>query len=169
MDSGNVIWFAGTLGFLVGVLAGVVATLLLAPSRQKNRDMEKHLSEKQNELKNYRHEVTEHFTKTSELLGDLAKGYRDVHNHLATGAQELCKESFDNSPILAALPNADDLQNVGQPLPTQPPLDYAPKSTPYEQGTLNEEYGLEKIANAEPEPESPTPDAILGSKKPSGT
>ncbi len=165
MDSGNVIWFAGTLGFLVGALAGVIATLLLAPSRQKNRDMEKHLSEKQNELKNYQHEVTEHFTQTAELLGDLAKGYRDVHNHLAMGAQELCKESFDNSPILASLPSSDDPGGAGQQLPTRPPLDYAPKSTPYEQGTLNEEYGLEKVASSEPEPASPTPDAILGDNK----
>ena len=94
-----------------------------------------------------------------------ANGYRDVHNHLATGAQELCKDSFDGRPILASLPGADDAQNNGQQLPTHPPLDYAPKSTPYERGTLNEEYGLEKEASTEQNLDSPTPDAVLKNKE----
>jgi len=42
----------------------------------------------------YRANVTQHFSGTSELLRELTHKYRDVYDHLANGAGELCPEGF---------------------------------------------------------------------------
>ena len=42
------------------------------------------------QLDGYRGEVVEHFTGTSQLLRDLTHQYREVYDHLATGASSLC-------------------------------------------------------------------------------
>ena len=44
------------------------------------------------QLEGYRGEVVEHFTGTSQLLRDLTHQYREVYDHLATGASSLCPE-----------------------------------------------------------------------------
>jgi uncharacterized membrane-anchored protein YhcB (DUF1043 family) len=44
------------------------------------------------QLDGYRGEVVEHFTGTSQLLRDLTHQYREVYDHLATGASRLCPE-----------------------------------------------------------------------------
>lgn len=165
MEISNAIWFASVLGVLVGVLVGTVLTLWLAPSNQKNRGLKKHLADKQDELKEYQLEVTAHFTRTSELLSELAQSYKDVHNHLAEGAQNLCKPGFDGKPILPKLTGLAEEQIDALPHEARPPLDYAPRSTPYDRGTLNEEYGLEKFARDDDTTViTPTPDAPVSSK-----
>ncbi len=145
MESTNVIWITGILATFAGMCLGIALTLWLAPSKQKSLDLEKHLNTKQDEIKNYQHEVMAHFTKTAELLGGLTRSYRDVHNHLAQGAQNLCGENMNTTPILSKLSIAED-EGEKSAHSVSPPLDYAPRSSPYEQGTLNEEYGLEKVS-----------------------
>ncbi len=43
----------------------------------------------------YRGKVSDHFAGTSERLRDLTLQYREVYNHLAEGAGELCPEGFE--------------------------------------------------------------------------
>ena len=66
-----------------------------------------------------------------------------VHNHLASGAASLCQ---GKGPVAL-----DQLQSEADPhlIPeqladVQPPLDYAPKTSPDEKGMLNEEFGLDR-------------------------
>ena len=134
----------GGLCFAIGVAVGGILFKLYSPEQSKARDLEKHLHDKQDELKNYQHEVTEHFTETSKLLKDLTENYRDVHNHLAKGAQVLC-ESSNTPPIMYKLPEVDMTGDDDEKDSIAAPLDYAPRSTPYDKGTLHEDYGLEKI------------------------
>lgn len=131
--------------FLAGIATGIAYSRRFTAESQHQRDLEKHLERLQEQQKGYQHEVAEHFTDTAKLLSNLTESYRNVHNHLAGGAENLCK---DNVPpeVISRLPDnaseygADDAayQNVSQP------LDYAPKSSPYETGMLNEEFGIEK-------------------------
>ena len=100
----------------------------------------------------------EHFTDTGKLLGKLAESYRDVHNHLASGATKLSGGHLVTD--LQPLPDAslEKLEASPAPEELQQPLDYAPKSSPHETGMLNEEFGLDKKApetdpESEPEPE----------------
>jgi uncharacterized membrane-anchored protein YhcB (DUF1043 family) len=95
--------------------------------------------------------VVEHFTDTAKLLNNLTESYRDVHNHLAKGAATLCQ---GEGPIsLDRLEDGRDTAEIPAHLAdVQPPLDYAPKTTPDEKGMLNEEFGLERKPNT-PSPE----------------
>jgi len=109
----------------------------------KYREIERKLDQVLQDKKIYEDEVVEHFTETAKLLNTLTESYRDVHNHLAKGAATLCQgagpvslERLEDGRKSAEIPA--DLAHV------QPPLDYAPKTSPGEKGMLNEEFGLER-------------------------
>ena len=143
---------AAIIGFGFGTLFGGLAFNRFSNEQTKTRDLEKHLHEKQDEIKNYQQEVREHFVETAGLLRGLAENYRDVHNHLAQGAEML---SPDNSkgPLIKKLPEMEAIEVNDLPDNLQAPLDYAPKTSPYEKSVLDESYALEK--NKDEELETP--------------
>lgn len=135
------------VGVAAGLILGLGAGLLLgrrsSPAGQKHREVERKLDQVLQDKKAYEDEVVEHFSDTAKLLNTLTESYRNVHNHLARGAEDLCQGNgpvaIDNSGAQrdpAEIPA--DLANV------RPPLDYAPKTSPDEKGMLNEEFGLDR-------------------------
>ena len=141
MYSLEVVITVGLTGAIIGVIAGFIASRKGMPLGAQ-KEMERHLSELQQQQHNYQQEVNEHFTQTAALLDQLSESYRDVHNHLARGAHKLAGESAAGK--ITMLPevekhelNDDDLRHI------TPPLDYAPQSS-YGRGTLNEEFGIER-------------------------
>ena len=89
--------------------------------------------------------MVEHFSETARKLNKLTESYREVHNHLASGAAELCQG--DGPVVLDRLQNPTDPAEIPADLAdVQPPLDYAPKTSPDEKGMLNEEFGLDRNA-----------------------
>lgn len=135
----------GLICLILGAAIGAIWGSRFSSTPQKTQELEKHLHEKQDEIKSYQREVTEHFTETSERLKQLAESYKDIHNHLAIGAEKLSGKGLGNTaPIIAQLENANE-QIVTQKSDVSAPLDYAPKSTPFDKGTLNEDYDLEKV------------------------
>jgi uncharacterized membrane-anchored protein YhcB (DUF1043 family) len=144
----------GAALLLVGLGLGVLLGQRLSPQGQKNRDLESKLDQALQDKKAYEDEVVEHFSSTAVLLNTLTESYRDVHSHLAEGANTLCQgqgpialENIAGAPDTAEIPAA--LADV------QPPLDYAPKSSPNETGMLNEEFGLERVKPETPAVEEP--------------
>lgn len=137
----------GVAALLVGLLFGWLLGRRTSATNQKYRDVERKLDQVLQEKKVYEDEVVEHFSETAKLLNNLTDSYRDVHNHLASGAAALCQ---GEGPVaLGRLENAgstnDDKPNLDH---IQPPLDYAPKKAPDEKGMLNEEFGLDREAPA---------------------
>jgi uncharacterized membrane-anchored protein YhcB (DUF1043 family) len=128
---------------LVGVLLGWVAGRRSSPGAKKHRALTLKLDQVIQDKKAYEDDVVEHFTETAKLLNNLTESYRDVHNHLAQGAASLCQ---GKGPVsLEHIQNRrDDTEIPANLVPIQPPLDYAPKSSPDEKGMLNEEFGLER-------------------------
>lgn len=141
---------------VLGGLAIAIASLLLgwalgrgtSASGQKYREVERELDQVLQKQKAYEDDVVEHFSETARLLNNLTESYRDVHNHLAQGAGNLCQ---GKGPVsLEHLDSEADPAEIPANLAAvQPPLDYAPKSSPDEKGMLNEEFGLERNARAE--------------------
>jgi len=147
------VWIGITLGgVIVGLLLGALIGRRTSSSGQKYRDVERKLDQVLQDKKIYEDDVVEHFTETATLLNNLTASYRDVHNHLAQGASSLCQ---GEGPVsLARLENEQGTSDIPPQLAqVQPPLDYAPKTSPDEKGMLNEEFGLER--SPEPEPEEP--------------
>ena len=144
------------LNLLLGGAALVLLSLIIgwavgrrtSPSGQKYRDVERKLDQVLQDKKIYEDEVVEHFSETAKLLNNLTDSYRDVHNHLAKGAATLCQ---GEGPVsLEHLEDGRDPAEIPAHLAhIQPPLDYAPKTSPDEKGMLNEEFGLERKMRAE--------------------
>ena len=132
---------AGAL--VIGLLAGLLLGRITSPGSQKYREVERKLDQVLQDKKAYEDEVVEHFSDTAKLLNNLTASYRDVHNHLAKGAATLCQ---GEGPVaLERLQGRGDPAEIPPQLADiQPPLDYAPKSSPDEKGMLNEEFGLER-------------------------
>jgi hypothetical protein len=133
------------IGFALGAVFGTFVLARFTQNSHSNGELEKHLHDKQEEIKNYQQEVREHFTETAGLLRGLAENYRDVHNHLAQGAEELCPDPSADS-IIKKLPEVGTIELNNMPDSVSAPLDYAPKATPFDKSVLGEDYQLEKVS-----------------------
>lgn len=143
---------AAIIALIVGLGMGLLLGRRSSPAEQKHREVERKLDQVLQDKKAYEDEVVEHFSDTARLLNNLTESYRDVHNHLATGAATLCQ---GQGPVnLGRLENDRDPAEIpSQMADVQPPLDYAPKSSPDEKGMLNEEFGLDRAKAPKQAPE----------------
>ncbi|MEH6516618.1 MAG: DUF1043 family protein [Halioglobus sp.] len=143
---------------LVGIIAGVFFGRRSSKDSQRYREVERKLDQVMQDKKSFEDEVGDHFADTAKLLNNLTESYRDVHSHLAAGAARLCEGA---SPLALSQADADadaDPTVIPELLAdVQPPLDYAPKTSPDEKGMLNEEFGLERGALKIEEEEAPRP------------
>jgi uncharacterized membrane-anchored protein YhcB (DUF1043 family) len=139
----------GALLTAIGLGIGILMGRSMSPDRQRYLETERKLDQALQEKKAYEDEVVSHFSQTAKLLNNLTESYREVHNQLASGAANLCR---DVGPVpLGRLDNArredgeipEDLVNI------TPPLDYAPKTFPDETGMLNESFGIERKKGGE--------------------
>ncbi len=93
--------------FLVGLAIGRASARRTA---DRARDLEDRLQLAEEEMNQYRAQVSDHFSDTSKLLRDLTLQYRTVYEHLADGARTLCPEAgrlLPNSFAEAASPTDD--------------------------------------------------------------
>lgn len=131
---------------VIGLVAGFFIAQRAAPSQRSQRKLESRMHEMQQQQEDYQQEVSEHFVETGQLLNQLTDSYRDVHNHLARGAQRLAGETATQL-LQPVEKKEEDYQPVDDEV-ILPPLDYAPKSSHSEPGMLNETFGLDKSEGA---------------------
>lgn len=142
----------GALLLLLGIGLGMLLGRRTSPAALKQREAERRLDQLLQDKQAYEDEVVEHFTDTAKLLNQLTEQYRNVHNHLAKGADRLC---HGRGPVaLGQLGEPADSSEIPPQLAdVRPPLDYAPKTSPDAKGMLAEEFGIERSKVAAPEPE----------------
>lgn len=150
MYSTTEVWIIAVVAIAVGAAVGYLVYQYLHPVPRRNRELEQQLHALQEQYKHYRYDVNAHFNKTADLLGMLANSYREVHNHLARGSLELCDPGAVK--LLRPLPEQTPVLEEQQPSVIEPPRDYALKSSPFEKGVLDEDFGLEKTARQLTEP-----------------
>ncbi len=140
----------GVISLLGGLGIGLFLGRSTSTDSQRLRETERKLDQLAQDKRVYEEEVVEHFTQTAALLNSLTDSYRNVHNHLASGAEALCQE---HGPValgrLQQEGRADDAEIPAHLARIQPPLDYAPKSSPEEKGMLNEEFGIDRTRRRE--------------------
>ncbi len=136
------LWLMSLVALIIG---GVIGFMLGRNNQPDSRqaELEEELEEARQALENYREEVSQHFSKTANLFNNLTSSYKDVYQHLAGGAQQLCQSEDIVRSLEASLqPQLDQSQDQEAPDSTpEPPRDYAPKS-PGDEGTLSENYGV---------------------------
>ena len=165
MHSDNTLILAIIVALLIGLGVGALISRRLSPDTKRQRELERNLERALEQQRDYQLEVSEHFADTGKLLGTLAQSYRNVHNHLAEGADRLT--GAEQGPQLTPLPDfsVDNTSTAAVAEASQPPLDYAPKVSPHEPGMLNEEFGLDKI-EPEPIPEPVTDARPMAAERP---
>jgi len=71
---------------------------LTSNERKNNKRLQAELEQSRDEIRDYRSRVTNHFRETARRVNVLTENYRDVYEHLALGAKDLCDKN--NAPEL---------------------------------------------------------------------
>lgn len=138
------LWLTGVACLAVGLVAGLLlGKRVQAGSPARLSELEAQIQELQRHHADYREHVSEHFSTTAELVQQMTESYRDVYQHLATGAQQLCTEDVASK----LLPAGESSMFAGEQddSSVEPPKDYAPRKSKGP-GALSEEFGLDKTS-----------------------
>lgn len=132
---------------IIGAIVGALLTRALSPQEQKRRELEEKLQAKDDELKTYQRDVSDHFIKTSQILVEMRRNQQEIAEQLATSAIRLTSPEVNRQIQDVALRGLDtDIKaNILSLTPQEAPKDYAP-SVPG--GVLNESYGLTDISES---------------------
>ena len=90
---------AGAALALLAFALGYTAGRRRSDSRRRIAELEAALESAREELRTYRDRVAEHFERASDVVEAFTLRFREVYDHLATGARDLCG---DRAPALAA-------------------------------------------------------------------
>ncbi len=133
-------------GLLIGLLIGGLMGRGMTAEGRGRRELQSQVSDLQRKQADYQEEVNQHFNETAELLNQMANSYREVHNHLVHGAQQLTASGI--SP-LQALPEGRPIlesKTIPATQTLEQPKDYAPKD-PGGKGELHPEFGIDRHGN----------------------
>jgi uncharacterized membrane-anchored protein YhcB (DUF1043 family) len=142
---------------LIGGALGAALTKTMAPSEQHNRELETRLKQSEDQLRDYQHEVAEHFAETSQRVNSLTQSYKEVHQYLAESALKL-----SNPDISRQLIDAGDGKLLADARPrttdddtsATAPRDWAPRPA-NGKGQLSEDFDLDSHAQDEQAPSTP--------------
>lgn len=152
----SMIWLTAVGCLAVGMVIGAMLASRLNVSPSKIQELENQIRNLKESHTDYRDSVGDHFAMTAELVQHMTESYREVYQHLAAGAQDLCPPEVASK----LLPSDSDAVFDGTPLeeepsPLIPPKDYAAKQDPDQKGALSEDFGLNKSKPASEEENSP--------------
>ena len=138
------IWLIAIGGLAVGVVIGVVFANKLGTSPARVQELENQIRQLKQDHNEYRDDVSDHFSMTAELVQHMTESYRDVYQHLASGAQDLCSTEVAGKLLPAKSGDVFENSNEEESSGLMPPKDYATKQNPEQKGALSEEFGLSK-------------------------
>jgi uncharacterized membrane-anchored protein YhcB (DUF1043 family) len=139
------LWLTAIVCLAAGVAIGFVLAGRTNTNPTRITELEKSLQDLERTHARYKDEVSDHFNVTAELVQQMTDSYRDVYQHLASGAQDLCTGEVANKLLPASREGgfgASELRNDSADI--QPPKDYAPRQAAGKSGALSEGFGLEK-------------------------
>ncbi len=140
MEINNLLVAIIVLSVFAGIGIGITFSGSFRRDSRRLRDLEESLAKEREHLGHYEEKVLAHFSQTARLVNKLTDSYREVHTHLANGAEELCRG--ESREIFLKIEEIKKETSIQEDI--QPPLDYAPKTSPKQRGVLNESFGIEK-------------------------
>lgn len=126
------------------IIGGLLSRLFLNKDGQDRSSLRRQLDELKKQHQAYQINVTEHFSRTADLISELNTNYQKIQEHLDQGAEQFVKPEYRLESARSGETRLEDLAPTSE-TPDQPtgPKDYAPKA-PDEEGTLSETYGLKR-------------------------
>ncbi len=151
------IWLTAIGCLAVGIIIGVVITSRLNTSPARVQELENQIRTLKESHNSYRDNVSDHFSMTAELFQHMTESYKEVYQHLATGAQELCSHEVASKLLPARSDSVfdNDSDEDDSAVGLSPPKDYATKQNPGQKGALSEDFGIDKPRSADDEESSP--------------
>lgn len=139
------IWLVAVGCLAVGIVIGVVIASRMNTSPSRVQELENQIRSLKETHTEYRENVSDHFSMTAELVHHMTESYREVYQHLATGAQDLCPTEV-SAKMLPTDTDAvfDTSSQEEETSGLIPPKDYAAKQGPEQKGALAEDFGIEK-------------------------
>ena len=138
------IWLVGIGCLAIGIVVGVVFASRLNLSPSRIQELEKEILDLQESHTDYQENVSDHFSMTAELVQHMTESYKEVYQHLATGAQDLCSNDVARKLLPADSDAVFESNGNEKPAGLIPPKDYAAKQNPEQKGALAEDFGLGK-------------------------
>ena len=139
------IWLVSIGALAVGVVIGVLIASRLNASPSKIRELESQIKQLTDTHDEYKDSVSDHFSMTAELVQHMTESYRDVYQHLASGAQDLCSTDVASKLLPTESDAVFEPSSVSEESsPLIPPRDYAAKQSPDQKGALAEDFGIDK-------------------------
>ncbi len=120
-------FFSGLILVVVAFAAGIFAGKIVAPNAARIKALEEQLSEQKQEHQTYKDSVAEHFSTSANLFGDITEKYRNLYDHMSSGAYGLCDRRSIPRDLTASHVNilavetpvvSPKLNNEGDPLRT---------------------------------------------------
>jgi uncharacterized protein len=137
----SAIVITGLICLLAGAGLGVLIAFIFR-AKILGHDLEQRLHEAEGSLQGYQRDVAEHFSQTSQLVNNLTHAYREVHEHLASGALKLATPAISRQILDSANTNlGSGTKAYVAEQRIEPPRDWAPKA-PGAKGSLSEDYDL---------------------------
>ena len=139
------IWLTSITCLVVGIVIGLVFSSRLNSSASRVKELENQIRDNKDNHLIYRDNVSDHFSMTADLVQHMTESYREVYQHLATGAQDLCSNEVASKLLPAgsdAVFESNEDSEAANGL--NPPKDYAVKQDPSQKGALSEEFGISK-------------------------
>ncbi len=127
-------WILAVGGFAIGMVGGIFLGQSSGGTKKIRKQVEEELQAVQDELSNYRNEVTMHFSKTAGLFNAVTSDYQKLYQHLADGAQQ-----FSQSDAL--LPDA-----VTKLAPLAPPVESGQQDETGAEPATEQEQKVEQAA-----------------------
>ena len=126
------------------IIGGLLSRLFSRGDGQDRSSLKRQLDELKQQHQSYQINVTEHFSRTADLIAELNKNYHKIQEHLDQGAEQFVKPEYRLESARSGETRLEDLAPQSQkPETPTGPKDYAPKA-PNEEGTLSETYGLKR-------------------------
>ena len=151
------IWLTAIACLVIGIVIGLIFSSRLNSSASRVKELENQIRDIKDNHLVYRDNVSDRFSMTADLVQHMTESYREVYQHLASGAQDLCSNEVASKLLPAgsdAVFESNDDSNAAGGL--NPPKDYAAKQDPSQKGALSEEFGINKsISHNEEAPNTP--------------
>ena len=110
----------------IGIVVGVLFASHLKSSPARMKELESQIKSLKEAHGEYRDSVSDHFSMTAELVQHMTESYKEVYQHLASGAQDLCSTEVagkllptESDAVFEATSREEDAAGL------IPPKDYA--------------------------------------------
>ena len=144
------------IGIVIGGMAGFYFAKMDDFSRKQKRNLEEKLQKSEQELIQYKDQVTTHFRETATLINNMTESYQKVHEHLSHGVAQLCSNPIEVNKLQVS-PN-QLLANSAEAAITEKAESEAPKAISQEEKNKNKDSAARTTVSAADSAETVPPE-----------